>query len=152
MKYIVVNTIINKTLKNLSWNRTFEVCEALRAVSMQQVTSWEERNNQYFKKLNLPHWHKICRRILYTFSLYLKILYTTEYISLPFIQTLHFLFGQLTSHAVLIVGYGETEEGAKYWTLQNSWGQNWGDGGYFYLKRGEDTAGVESSAVTIVAY
>ena len=31
------------------------------------------------------------------------------------------------SHAVLLVGFGETDNGTKYWEVQNSWGSNWGD-------------------------
>lgn len=36
----------------------------------------------------------------------------------------------LGGHAVLLVGYDD-EEG--YWICRNSWGEEWGDKGYFYL-------------------
>jgi len=49
-------------------------------------------------------------------------------------------------HAVLLVGYGE-EEGKKYWVLQNSWGADWGENGFFRMIRGENDSGVESIAV-----
>jgi len=39
-------------------------------------------------------------------------------------------------HAVLAKGYGE-ENGNKYWSIQNSWGADWGERGNIRLKRHE---------------
>jgi len=41
-------------------------------------------------------------------------------------------------HAVVAMGYGE-ENGHKYWVIQNSWGQEWGeDNGFVFLEKGGD--------------
>ena len=48
-------------------------------------------------------------------------------------------------HSVLLVGWGEDENtGEKYWTIQNTWGPNWGENGFFRMKRGNDEFGIES--------
>ncbi|MCD7453480.1 hypothetical protein HAX54_021104 [Datura stramonium] len=43
--------------------------------------------------------------------------------------------GETTGHAVTVVGYGTSEEGSNYWLLKNSWGENWGEGGYMRMAR-----------------
>ena len=39
--------------------------------------------------------------------------------------------------AVKIIGWGE-ENGVKYWLCVNSWNSEWGDGGFFKIKRGNN--------------
>ena len=50
------------------------------------------------------------------------------------------------NHAVVVVGWGEEVvkgETIKYWVLKNSFGENWGERGYFKLERGPDTVDQE---------
>ena len=50
-------------------------------------------------------------------------------------------------HAVLLVGYGTTEDGVDYWLIKNSWGTSWGDNGYVKIKRdSKNLCGVATSA------
>jgi len=47
-------------------------------------------------------------------------------------------------HDVEITGWGETDDGQKYWHIRNSWGVYWGEQGWFRLAKGIDNLGVES--------
>eukprot|EP01068_Selenidium_serpulae_P007390 Selendium_serpulae@DN4695_c0_g1_i2.p1 len=54
---------------------------------------------------------------------------------------------QSVNHAVLIVGYGiDSETGIPYWLVKNSWGADWGDGGYFRIERGTNMCGLADCA------
>lgn len=50
-------------------------------------------------------------------------------------------------HAVVIVGWGETNN-EKYWIIRNSWGNTWGDKGYFKILRGENHCEIEENVFT----
>lgn len=54
-------------------------------------------------------------------------------------------------HSVLIVGWGE-ENGERYWKLMNSWGSDWGENGFFRMKRGCDESSVESMGEAAIPY
>eukprot|EP00767_Chilomastix_cuspidata_P003062 gnl/Chilomastix_cuspidata/3184.p1 GENE.gnl/Chilomastix_cuspidata/3184~~gnl/Chilomastix_cuspidata/3184.p1 ORF type:complete len:1132 (-),score=342.42 gnl/Chilomastix_cuspidata/3184:547-3942(-) len=49
-------------------------------------------------------------------------------------------------HSVNIVGWGE-DEGVAYWIVANTWGPDWGQGGYFRIRMGTNEAGIESLVV-----
>jgi hypothetical protein len=49
-------------------------------------------------------------------------------------------------HAVAVVGY-DTKDGIDFWLIANSWGKNWGDNGYFRMKRGVNVCNMESMAI-----
>lgn len=56
---------------------------------------------------------------------------------------------QKVDHSVTLVGWGFDEiHQKKYWLLLNSWGEHWGENGYFRMIRGEDHNGIESICET----
>lgn len=48
----------------------------------------------------------------------------------------------LGGHAIRILGWG-VENDVPYWLVANSWNTDWGDNGYFKIKRGNDECGIE---------
>ncbi|KAF7234486.1 hypothetical protein EG68_11665 [Paragonimus skrjabini miyazakii] len=53
------------------------------------------------------------------------------------------------NHAGLTVGYG-TEDDVPYWIVKNSWGERWGENGYFRIYRGDGTCGIHQLATCAV--
>jgi cathepsin X len=50
-----------------------------------------------------------------------------------------------TTHVVSIVGWGVSSENIPYWHCRNSWGQYWGEMGFFRIELGKNVLGIESS-------
>lgn len=50
-------------------------------------------------------------------------------------------------HAVKMFGWG-TLQGTPYWWVQNSWGADWGDSGYFRIAQGECNIEEEATSGT----
>jgi len=51
------------------------------------------------------------------------------------------------NHAVTLVGYG-TQSSTPYWIVKNSWGKSWGESGFFRIRRGNGTCGVNCYITT----
>jgi len=56
--------------------------------------------------------------------------------------------GSPINHCAQIVGV-DISEGTGTWTIKNSWGTNWGEGGYLRLKYGADVCRVAKSPIVV---
>ena len=57
---------------------------------------------------------------------------------------------EYTNHAVVCIGWGEenvNDKIEKFWILKNSWGNLWGEKGYFRMLKGVNNGSVEAQGV-----
>lgn len=47
----------------------------------------------------------------------------------------------LGGHSIKILGWG-VDQGTPYWLVANSWNEDWGEKGFFRIKRGNNECGI----------
>ena len=88
-------------------------------------------------------------RVPWTFSYYRKGIFSEKTLikNSGKLNKIRMLDKKLTwsnvEHSILLVGYGE-ENGVKYWIGMNTWGENWGEKGFFRILRGENECNIET--------
>jgi hypothetical protein len=75
----------------------------------------------------------------------------SQHINLEYIITqkellLEVVYLLIVGHAIKIVGWG-VEAGVPYWRVANSWNGDWGDKGFFKIRRGTNECGIEAGVV-----
>ena len=53
---------------------------------------------------------------------------------------------KIINHTGLLIGYGSSL-GIDYWIVKNTWGKSWGESGYFRIRRGKGTCGINCNVI-----
>ncbi|CAH0490578.1 unnamed protein product [Peronospora farinosa] len=48
--------------------------------------------------------------------------------------------GDEVNHAVVVVGFGQSDTGEQFWIIRNTWGTMWGEDGYMRIARGSNVS------------
>ncbi|KAM3284475.1 hypothetical protein P3S67_023274 [Capsicum chacoense] len=59
----------------------------------------------------------------------------------------HITGRRVEAHSVKVIGWGTSEQGVNYWLVANSWNRDWGDDGFFKIRRGTNECGIENNMV-----
>ncbi|XKL62028.1 hypothetical protein PGB90_001861 [Kerria lacca] len=96
-------------------------------------------NDYYIRKEMYANGPMISGFSVYSdFMFYKEGIYTCSY-TVPY----------LGYHYVKVVGWG-IQNGTKYWEVANSWGSNWGENGFFKIKRGTNECGFENYMFAVI--